>query len=133
MDTLLLDHPYMHDCLNPIYKVESTTTTWEHINTIMLQTIGREYIHHAYELPSIKPTIRYLHAVAGFSVEETWLKATQQGNSNSWPLINITNVTCYFPESEETQKGHMRIQGQCTLHQKEGTGHISQHLYLTST
>jgi hypothetical protein len=46
--------------------VESTTTTWEHINNIMLQTIGQEYIHNVYELPSIEPTIRYLHAAAGF-------------------------------------------------------------------
>jgi hypothetical protein len=53
MDTLLLDHLHKHDCLNLLYKVESTTTTWEHINTIMLQTIGREYIHNVYELPSI--------------------------------------------------------------------------------
>jgi hypothetical protein len=50
--------------------VESTTTTWEHINIIMLQTIGWEYIHNVYELPSIEPTIRYLHAAAGFLVEE---------------------------------------------------------------
>jgi hypothetical protein len=37
-DTLLLDHPHKHDCLNLLYKVESTTTTQEHINAIMLQT-----------------------------------------------------------------------------------------------
>jgi hypothetical protein len=74
-DTLLLDHPHKHDCLNSLYQVESTTTTWEHINTIMLQTIGREYIHNVYKLPSIEPTIRYLHAAAGFPVEKTLLKA----------------------------------------------------------
>jgi hypothetical protein len=110
MDTLLLDHPHKHACLNSLYKVESTTTTWEHINAIMLQTISREYIHNVYELPSIKPTIRYLHAAKGFPVEKTWLKATQWGNYNSWPLINITNVPRYFLESEETQKGHMHGQ-----------------------
>ncbi len=70
-DTLLLDHPHKHDCLNSLYKVESITTTREHINTIMLQTIGREYIRNVYKLPSIKQTIRYLHAVVGFSMEET--------------------------------------------------------------
>jgi hypothetical protein len=75
MDTLLLNHPHKHDCLNSLYEVGSTTTTWEHINTIMLQTIGREYIHNMYKLPSIEPTIRYLHAAAGFLVEKTWLKA----------------------------------------------------------
>jgi hypothetical protein len=107
MDTLLLDHPHKHDCLNLLYEVESTTTTRDHINIIMLQTIGQEYIHSVYELPSIEPTIRYLHVAAGFRVEKTWLKLVHWGNYNSWPLINITNVARYFLESEETQKGHM--------------------------
>ncbi len=107
MAQFFLDHPHKHDCLNLLYKVESTTTTGEHINAIMLQTIGWEYIHNVYELPSIVLTIRYLHAVVGFPVEETWLKAIQQGHYNSWPLINITNVAHYIPESEEMQKGHM--------------------------
>ncbi len=74
-DTLLLDHPHKHDCLNLLYEVESTTTTQERLNAIMLQTIGWEYIHNVYKLPSIKPTIRYLHAAVGFPVEETWLRA----------------------------------------------------------
>ncbi len=113
--TLFLDHPHKHDCLNLLYKVESTTITREHINAIMLQAIGWEYIHNVYKLPSIEPTIRYLHAAEGFPVEEMWLKAILQGNYNSLPLINVTNVACYFPESEETQKGHMRGQHQGIL------------------
>jgi hypothetical protein len=92
--------------------VESTTTTWEHIDAIMLQTIGWEYIHNVYKLPSIEPTIRYLHVAVGFPAEETWLKAFQQGNYNSWPLINVTNVALYFPESGEAQKGHSHGQRQ---------------------
>jgi hypothetical protein len=95
-----------------LYKVESTNTIQKHVNAIMLQTIGPEYILNVYELPSIEPAIRYLHAVAGFPVEEMWLKAVQRGNYNSQPLINITNVAHYFPESDETQKGHMRGQQQ---------------------
>ncbi len=106
-DTLLLDHPHKHDCLNSLYEVESTTTTWEHINTIMLHTIGQEYTHNMYKLPSIEPTIRYLHAGAGFPVQYMWLKAIRQDNYNSWPLINIMNVARYFHESEESQNGHM--------------------------
>jgi hypothetical protein len=82
--------------------VESTTTTQEHINTIMSQAIGQEYIHDVSKLPSIEPTIRYLYVGAWFLVKETWLKAIQEGNYNSWPLINVTNVACYFPESEGT-------------------------------
>ncbi len=97
-----------------------TTTTQEHINAIIMQTIGREYIHNVYKLPSIKPTIRYLHVVAGFLVEETWLKVILRGNYNSWPLINVTNVARYFPESEETQKEHMhgQQQGVCSTKKK---------------
>jgi hypothetical protein len=91
-DTLLLDHLHKHDCLNLLHEVESTTTTWEHINTIMLQTIGWEYIHNAYELPIIEPTIIYIHAAVRFPVEETWLKAVRWGSYNSWSLINVTNV-----------------------------------------
>ncbi len=82
-DTVLLDHPHKHDCLNSLYEVESTTTTQKHINAIMLQTIGLEYIHNVYKLPSIELTIRYLHAAAGFTVEKTWLKAIRRGNYNS--------------------------------------------------
>jgi hypothetical protein len=120
MDTLLLDHLTKHDCLKLLYKVESTTTTWEHSNAIMLETIGREYIHNVYKLPSIEPTIRYLHTAAAFPVEEMWLKAIRQGNYNSWPLINITNVAHYFPKSEDTQKGHMQSQqqGVCSTKKK---------------
>jgi len=49
--------------------------------------------------------------VAGFPTKTSWLKAIHNGNYLSWPLINVKNVAKYFPESEETQKGHMR--GQC--------------------
>ncbi len=94
------------------WNIPPPPTTQEHINTIMLQTIGREYIHNMHELPSIELTIRYLHIATGFMVEETWLKAVQLGNYNFWPLINVTNVACYFPEWTETQKGHMRSQRQ---------------------
>jgi hypothetical protein len=90
----------------------------------MLQTIGWEYIHNVYELPSIKPTIIYLHVAAGFPMEETCLKVVGWGNYNSWPLINVTNIARYFPESEEMQKGHMRGQRQGVRSTKTKTLHI---------
>jgi hypothetical protein len=39
-------------------------------------------------------------------------KAFGRGNYNTWPLINTKNVRKYFPESEETQLGHMQGQRQ---------------------
>jgi hypothetical protein len=76
----------------------------------MCKNYCQEYLHYAYELPSVKPTIGYLHGVAGFKA--SWLKAIPKGNYLSWPLINVKNVVKYFPESDETQKGHMRGQRQ---------------------
>ncbi len=68
-----------------------------------------------YKLPSIEPTIRYLHAAVGYPVKATWLKAIRSGNFSTWPLINVKNVAKHFPESEETQFGHMRGQRQGVL------------------
>jgi hypothetical protein len=87
----------------------------------MMQTVGWEYIHNMDELTIIEPTSRYLHAAAGFPVEKTWLKAVQLGNYNSWPLINVTNVKHYFPESGEMQKRHMRGQQQGVRSTKKKT------------
>jgi len=78
----------------------------------MMHHTRRELIHNVYELPSIEPTIRYFHGAAGFPTKPKWLQAICKGNYNSWPLINIKNVAKYFPESEETQKGHMKGQRQ---------------------
>jgi hypothetical protein len=69
-----------------LYEVESTTATQEHINTIIFQTIGQEYIHHLYEIPSIEPTIRYLHVAAGFPVEESWLKRSDRAITTLGPV-----------------------------------------------
>ena len=68
----------------------------------------REHINNVYELPSIEQAVRYLHVAAGHPTKHTWLKAIARGNYNSWLLINVRNVRKHFPESEETQLGHMR-------------------------
>ncbi len=65
-----------------------------------------------YKLPSIERMVQYLHAAAGHLPEDTWAKAVGRGNYNLWPLIDTKNVRKYFPESEETQLGHMQGQRQ---------------------
>lgn len=71
-----------------------------------------EAINNLYELPSIERAVRYLHAAAGFPTKATWLRAIRNGHYVSWPLLTVRNVNKHFPESEETQKGHMRNQRQ---------------------
>ncbi len=121
MDTLLLDHPARLKSLNKLYEVQTTQKSRSHIRALLAQTDKEEYVHNVYKLPSIKQTVRYLHTAAGHPTEDTWLKAIRKGNYNSWPLIDTRKVQKYFPESEETQFGHMRGQRQgvrstCTTH-----------------
>jgi len=72
----------------------------------------KEQVNKVYDLPSISQTVKYLHAAAGFPTEDTWIKAIKAGNYSTWPTINPTVVRRHFPESDETQKGHMKRQRQ---------------------
>ena len=69
-----------------------------------------EAIRHVYKLPHVESAIRCIDAATGFPTKSTWLKAIRKGNFLSWPLINVKNFHKYFPESKETQRGHMRSQ-----------------------
>jgi hypothetical protein len=111
-DTLILDHPSGQDSLSSMYTIEFNQLAREHVALQMCKNHCQEYLHNIYELPSIAPTIRYLHGVAGFPIKASLLRAIRKGNYPSWPLINVKNVVKYFPESEKTQKGHMRGQRQ---------------------
>ena len=61
---------------------------------------------------TIGQTVQYLHAAAGFPTKDTWTKAIKAGNYNTWPTITPTVVRRHFPESDKTQKGHMKRQPQ---------------------
>jgi len=95
-----------------MYTIATSQIFHKHVALQMCKNHPQEYLHNVYELPSIEPNIRYLHGMAGFPTKTSWLKAICKGNYLSWPLINVKNVAKYFPESEETQKGHMRGQRQ---------------------
>jgi hypothetical protein len=65
-------------------------------------------IANVYELPSTEQTVRYLHAAAGFPTKPTWLAAIRKGSYDTWPGITHHTVNKYYPESDETPKGHMK-------------------------
>jgi hypothetical protein len=111
-DTLILDHPSGQDSLNSMYTVETNQLACKHVALQMCKNHCQESLHNVYKLPSVEPTIRYLHGTAGFPTKASWLKAIRKRNYLSWPLINVKNVAKYFPESKETQKGHMHGQRQ---------------------
>ena len=69
-----------------------------------------EATNNVHELRSTKEKIRYYHAAYGFPTKATWLRAIKNSHYVSWPGLTANAVNKHFPESEETQKGHMRKQ-----------------------
>ena len=55
-----------------------------------------------YDLPSTKQAIKWMHAVCGYPIKSTWLKAVKTGN-----YVDASIVMKYYPETDETPKGHM--------------------------
>ena len=85
-----------------------------------------EEAHNVYSLPSIHQSIKYLHAAAGFPVMETWLDAIQAGNYITWPGLTVAAVRKHYPDSDETQKGHMKKQRQGVRSTKKKIDNTSQ-------
>jgi hypothetical protein len=48
-----------------------------------------------------------LHACYFSPVQDTWLKAIQNGRFATWPSVTVENVRNYLPKSDATAKGHM--------------------------
>lgn len=75
-----------------------------------INAVLQECVANAYDLPSTEALVKYLHAAAaaGFPTKSTWLKAIKSKYFATWPGLTEFAVRKYFPESEETQRGHMR-------------------------
>ncbi len=71
---------------------------------------GVDKANAIFDLPNNRQTLQYLHALAGFSVKETFLVAVWAGNYATWPGLTTTLIAKHFPDSEEMQKGHMKGQ-----------------------
>ena len=69
-------------------------------------------VHNIYELKTKTEVVCYYHAVAGFLTKSTWLRAIKADNFVSWSGLTVDAARKNFPESEETQKGHIQTQAQ---------------------
>ena len=76
--------------------------------SIFLDKSRGDAIANFYELPSTKKSIRYLHACAGFPTKAYWLEAINGGNYATWRNITAEAMKKHFPESNETNQGHIR-------------------------
>ncbi len=64
-------------------------------------------VHNVYKLPSTERVVLFLHGTLGFLTKATMFAAARNGNLISFPGLTVENISKFFPESVETQKGHM--------------------------
>ena len=62
--------------------------------------------NNLYELTSISQGIKWMHAVCGYPVKSTFIKAIRARKYAGWPALSIENVYKHYPKTEETPKGH---------------------------
>ena len=48
-----------------------------------------------------------MHAVCGYPVKLTWLKAIKASNYVGWLMLMECNVQKYYPKATKTAKGHL--------------------------
>ena len=71
-------------------------------------TRSTEYHRRAYNLPSTKNLIEYLHGTIGLPVKSTLLRAVKAGNFQSFPGLSVSNVERYGPtNAAPTVLGHL--------------------------
>lgn len=56
-------------------------------------------ISNVCSLPSTAQAIKYLHAAAGYPVNDTWINAINAGNYITWPGLTAKAVRRHFPQS----------------------------------
>jgi hypothetical protein len=70
--------------------------------------LTNEQAMNAYDLPSMKVMVQFLHAALGFPTTATLLTAIHHKNLVTFPGLTTNNVNKFFPESDKAQKGHMK-------------------------
>ena len=93
-----------------VNNVKNLNTDTAIMTEEQMQETFKNKIQSVHSLPSKEEAVKYLHAALGFPTKETMLAAVRAGFLTSWPGMNVKDVNKYFPESVETQKGHMRHQ-----------------------
>jgi len=71
---------------------------------------GVDEANAIFNLPNSRQPLMYFHAAAGFPTKESFMDAVQAGNYTTWPGLTTTLISKHVPDSDETQKGHMKGQ-----------------------
>jgi len=71
---------------------------------------GVDVANAIFDLPNSWQSLMYFHAAPGFPTKESFTDAVRAGNYATWPGLTTTLISKHFPDSEKTQKGHMKGQ-----------------------
>ena len=81
--------------------------------------LEKHQIANLHDLPSLPQRVAFIHACLGFPTKATLLEAAREGRLIGIPFATPENIHKYFPESDETAKGHMEQQRQGVRSTKE--------------
>jgi hypothetical protein len=76
------------------------------------QAAPHRTINVIFDLPSTRETFLWYHASAGFPPKENFIDAVRNGNYSTWPKLTVTLINHYYPDLDETIKGHLKGQRQ---------------------
>jgi hypothetical protein len=94
--------PIEHDTAGADYL--DLATEWKRTRP---QKAHHDLAANIYKLPSTREVVWFLHAALGFPTNQTLLAAIRNNQLTSFPGLTAEAVSKHFPESDETQKGHM--------------------------
>jgi hypothetical protein len=94
------------------------TGLWKH--NLDYEVLGHKYpdqfiadvdkANAIFDLPNKQQSLLYHHASVGFPPKETFLAAVRAGHCATWPGLTSILIHKHFPDSDKTQKGHMKGQ-----------------------
>ncbi len=108
-------HPYLqgatvhdNDSLKLIINKPPLLQGWRDNGGLWTVPLAEEKAMNVDELPSTKEVIQFQQAALGFPTKASLLNAICHKNLVTFPGMTANNINKFFPESDETQKGHMK-------------------------
>ncbi len=108
-------HPYLqgvtvhdNDGFKLVTSKPSLLQGWQDTGGLWTVPLAEGTAMNIYKLPSTKGVVQFQHAALGFPTKAMLLTAIRHKNLVTFPGMKSKNVNKFFPESDETQKGHMK-------------------------
>ncbi len=108
-------HPYLqgvtvhdNDGFKLVMSKPPLLQGWQDTGGLWTVPLSEETAMNVYELPLTKEVVQFQHATLGFPTKAMLLTAICHKNLVTFPGMTSESINKFFPESDETQKGHMK-------------------------